>query len=284
MADLPHAFLSLDVEDWDHANFEQLRSHEARIAKSVKEHAYSMDRNVEAWITLCARYQVRTTCFVLGEFARRFPHAVRRLDQAGHEIASHGDTHQLVREMSPEQFAEFLKRGLGAVGDLTGRSPRGFRAPSWSVPPLPKGNWVYRELAQQGIVYDSSVFPLRTGLFGDPNASLRPETIESVVRLPVGVLGVGSVRLPFSTGAFFRLTPRKLIHWGLRRVASSGQIAQVVLHPREFDAAHPRLPLRGFERWIHYARLRGTASKLETLLPEFQWATLLDAASAYRQN
>src|SRR5437762_155543 len=92
----PVATLTLDVEDWEHANFEQLRGREAEIATAVRARGYAMDANVDRWIAILAEAGASSTCFVLGEFAQRYPAAVRRLAAAGHEIASHGATHDLV--------------------------------------------------------------------------------------------------------------------------------------------------------------------------------------------
>src|SRR4051794_32310586 len=92
--------LTLDVEDWEHANFHQLKGQEEKIQSEVKARAYAMDANTDRWIEILSRYQAKSTCFVLGEFATRYPHAVRKLAMAGHEIASHGSTHDLIYEMT----------------------------------------------------------------------------------------------------------------------------------------------------------------------------------------
>jgi polysaccharide deacetylase family protein (PEP-CTERM system associated) len=274
----PPALLTLDVEDWEHANFAQLESGAwpEAAARTVRERAYAMDANTDRWIGLLARAGARSTCFVLGDFARRYPEAVRRLGRAGHELAAHGDTHELVYRMSRERFREFLKRGLGEVGALAGKAPIGFRAPSWSVDRR-RTPWLCEELAAQGVRYDSSEFPVRTPLFGSGEAQLAPHWEGSVLRLPVTVLTIGGLRAPFASGAFFRLSPLALLRAGLKRALRQGLPAMVVLHPRELDPAHPRLPLQGWERQVHYARLASTEPKLRALLGEFEWESIQSA-------
>jgi polysaccharide deacetylase family protein (PEP-CTERM system associated) len=272
--ELPSAMLTLDVEDWEHANFRQLEGQAEAIGVTVRERRYAMDANTDRWIELLERGGARSTCFVLGEFARRYPDGVRRLAAAGHEIASHGDTHDLVYGMTRERFREFLRRGLGAVGELTGCPPLGFRAPSWST--NERTPWLCDELAAQGIRYDSSVFPVRTPLFGHSSAPLGIHRESGVVRVPVTVLTFAGLRLPFSSGAFFRLAPLGLILAGLARAARRGLPAMVVLHPRELDPGHPRLPLRGWEARVHYARLATTVPKLRALLPRFRWRSIAE--------
>jgi polysaccharide deacetylase family protein (PEP-CTERM system associated) len=269
----PRAILTLDVEDWEHANFAQLEDRADRIRAEARARAYRMDRNVDRWIEELGHAGATSTCFVLGEFARRYPDAVRRLAAHGHEIATHGDTHDLVYRMDPRRFREFLRRGIAALGDLTGRAPIGFRAPSWSVS-AQATPWLCAELGTQGIRYDSSQFPVRTPLFGDRLAPLGPHETDGVLRIPATMFAVTGLRLPFASGAFFRLCPLSLLRAGLRRATRSGLPAMVVLHPRELDPEHPRLPLRGWEAQVHYARLASTLPKLRALLSDHPWRSV----------
>ena len=271
--DMQRAGLTLDVEDWDHANFSQLKERGMQIADSVKSRAYAMDANTDHWIEILAEFDAKSTCFVLGEFARRYPEAVRRLSNAGHEIASHGDSHDLIYEMTQKQFADALEKAVGTLGDLLGKKPIGFRAPSWSVDNK-RTPWFMDELERQDFKYDSSEFPVNLGLYGNPSAPLSPYRIGKILRIPVTVLTCGPIRLPFATGAFFRLWPQVILKWGLVREARRNHPPMVVLHPREFDPGHPRLPLSGFEAWVHYTGLKTTEPKLRNLSRYFQWQSL----------
>lgn len=273
--EFPQAILTFDVEDWEHANFAQLDAQEQQVRIASRDRRYAMDANTDRWIELLGQVSAGSTCFVLGEFARRYPEAVRRLARAGHEIASHGDTHQLIYRMTRVKFREYLKRGLGELGELLGSAPIGFRAPSWSVS-REKTPWFCEELAGQGVLYDSSEFPVRTPLYGDSSAPLRPYREAGLLRVPVTVLTIGAFRAPFSSGAFFRLAPLSLIRFGLRRAIQRGLPAMIVLHPRELDPEHPRLPLRGWEASVHYARLGSTVPKLQALLRDFNWRAIRD--------
>jgi len=294
------ATLTLDVEDWEHANYPQLRGSEALLAASVREARYAMDANTDRWIEILGRAGARSTCFVLGEFARRYPDAVRRLARAGHEIATHGETHALVYEMPREGFREWLRRGIGVLGEVTGEAPLGFRAPSWSVDR--NTPWLVEELLAAGLRYDASVFPVRTALFGNealPLAAYRETAVNSIVsgvnplvsgpspspgsdpvgagllRIPVTVATVAGHRVPIASGVF-RVMPRAFLHWSFRQAARRGRPVMIVLHPRELDPAHPRLPLTGWARHAHYAGLRSVVPKLESLLGGWAWGSIRD--------
>lgn len=273
--------MTLDVEDWEHANFFQLDDKLERVNGLVRQAQYRMDRNVDTWISEFARVGARSTCFVLGDYARRYPQSVVALAKAGHEIACHGNTHDLVYRMDQMQFREWLSRAMGELQGLLGKRVAGFRAPSWSVGP--QTPWFCEELVRAGLRYDSSIFPIAMGLFGVPGAPLVPYREAGLLRIPVTVLTMAGRRFPFASGAFFRLSPKWLIHWGLKRAIRARRPAMVVLHPRELDPAHPRLPLHGLENLVHYARLSTTIPKLRSLLDPasgFEWRTISDVFSA----
>src|ERR1700730_2075819 len=65
---------------------------------------YRVEANTERLLALLAEHQVHGTFFVLGWVAERSPGLVRRIAQAGHEIACHGFSHPLVYRQSPDEF------------------------------------------------------------------------------------------------------------------------------------------------------------------------------------
>ncbi|MGE0786880.1 MAG: polysaccharide deacetylase family protein [Sandaracinaceae bacterium] len=81
--------------------------------------------------------------------------AARRLAEAGHEVANHSLSHlyDLTRR-SRDEIAREIDGGARAIGRATGRRPVGFRAPGYTIT-----DDVFDVLAEQGALYDSSVFP-----------------------------------------------------------------------------------------------------------------------------
>lgn len=276
------AFFTLDVEDWDHANYSQLAPLRAEISKGFYRKAYAMEKTMDRWMSLLEDHRVKATCFVLGEFARRYPSVVIKLKRAGHEIASHGYTHDLLSEMSRESFKEYLKQALGILGEITGDQPVGFRAPSWSADER-RIPWFAEELEAQGILYDSSDLPVSIPPFNNGHLPTRPYRSGGVTRLPGSVVTLGKLRLPAGTGTFFRLFPRQWADYGLRQAMAQGRPPMIVLHPRELDPDHPKLPIRGLEGWTHYAFLKSTEPKLKWLFPRFEWGTLEDSLDSLKQ-
>ena len=143
-------FLTFDIEEWYMGNYAGLDT--SAFAGSPSRLEWEVDR----LIGICSQRGIRATCFVVGRLAEEKPALVRRLHDAGHEIASHSYRHDLVHPMSPSSFREDLRRSIDVLQGITGNPILGFRAPSWSVrtPTLP---WFYSALAEESIRYSSAV-------------------------------------------------------------------------------------------------------------------------------
>ena len=73
------------------------------------------------------------TFFILGWIAERLPHLIREIYERGHEIASHGYTHQLCNSLFGDDLKEDLAKSKKLLEELIGKSVSGYRAPSFSI-------------------------------------------------------------------------------------------------------------------------------------------------------
>src|SRR5439155_670199 len=73
---------------------------------------------------------LHVTFFVPGFEAEHHPDLMREILARGHEIAHHGYRHEYVWTLGPDEEREVFRRGLKALEDVTGRTPRGRTAPS----------------------------------------------------------------------------------------------------------------------------------------------------------
>ena len=260
--------MSVDVEDWfqvgaferviDRGDWDTL---EPRVA-----------RNTETVLELFAEAGVRATCFTLGWVAQRNPALMRRIADAGHEVASHGWDHARVFTMDADTFRADIRRARAVLEDASGAAVRGYRAPSFSIDA--RTPWAHKVLADEGYLYSSSVAPVRHDHYGWPEAprfAFRPLADAALVELPVTTLALANRTLP-SGGGFFRLLPQPYSNLAVRRANAAGRPAVFYFHPWEVDPDQPRVahaPLRSRVR--HYSRLGAMAGKLSRFLGEHAW-------------
>jgi polysaccharide deacetylase family protein (PEP-CTERM system associated) len=262
--------LSVDVEDWF-----QVGAFETTIDKtSWDSRIHRVERNTDAVMALFDEAGVKATFFTLGWVAARYPALIRRISEAGHEVASHGWDHLRVFRMTPDQFAADLRRARTAIEDATGSAITGYRAPSFSIDI--RTPWAHEVLAEAGYTYSSSVAPVVHDHYGWPEAprfAFRPLANSSLIELPVTTVKLGQRNFAAGGGGFFRLFPYRLSRWAIRRVNGRDQRPAIFyFHPWEIDPDQPRVaeaPLKS--RLRHYSNLARMAPKLRKLLRDFEW-------------
>lgn len=137
-----------------------------------------------------ARHGFRATYNLVGRFSREIPDLVRRIAAEGHELASHGGTHQVVADLADDALTDDVVRAEEEIRSITGARIQGFRSPRsrWSGPLL-------RVLGERGYSWnaeaDDSPFPY--SIPGAGNGGL--------VRMPVAVDDWDYVKRNASTGA-----------------------------------------------------------------------------------
>jgi polysaccharide deacetylase family protein (PEP-CTERM system associated) len=119
---------------------------------------------------------VKATFFCLGWIGERYPGLIREIENQGHEIACHSYDHQLVYNMTPEEFRQDIRRSKKILEDIVGTEVIGYRAPSYSI--THKSLWAFQILAEEGFRYDSSIFPIHHDRYGIPNAPRFPFLVD----------------------------------------------------------------------------------------------------------
>ena len=212
---------------------------------------------------------------MLGITAERFPHWVARLHREGHEIASHGFGHERVYNLSPALLADDLKRSVDVLGEITGESPFGYRAPYFSVDR--ERFWFYDVLVALGFRYSSSVFPFRGRQYGIPDHSTSPQVVRrdggEVVEFPLSVAEFAGVRIPIAGGGFWRLLPESVIDRCVQQAERAGHRFTMYLHPHEFDAVGLRSH-RGWYRnlYVNLGRV-SVPQKFRRILSRYDFGT-----------
>ena len=87
------------------------------------------DEQTQTLIDILAEYQVKTTFFVVGDWVTKYPHQIKALAEAGHEIMNHSDTHPHMTKLNAAEQAAELNACNDRIEAITGVRPTLFRAP-----------------------------------------------------------------------------------------------------------------------------------------------------------
>ncbi len=258
--------LSVDLEDYF-----QVEAFASRIPRSQWPSFPSRVRHSTARVLeLLERNRCQATFFVLGWVAEHQPSLIREIAQAGHELACHSHLHRPLYQLSPSEFREDLRRSRGLIEDIGGTKVVGFRAPTFSI--TRRSLWALEILAEEGFLYDSSIFPIRHDLYGIPGAcrwvheKLLPSG-QSIWELPPSTVRIGKMNLPFGGGGYLRLLPMSFTRWAIKtNHRREGQPVMVYFHPWELDPEQPRLNGSWKSRLRHYRGLGKTEARLQEIL------------------
>ncbi|MEO0461983.1 MAG: XrtA system polysaccharide deacetylase [Pseudomonadota bacterium] len=262
--------LSVDVEDWFQVGaFENVIARDDWAAIRTR-----VESNVDAILDLFAEADVKATFFTLGWVAKRHPAMIRRIAEAGHEIASHGYDHARVFTFDRAAFAQDIRKAREILEDASGAEVVGYRAPSFSIDQ--RTPWAFMELSQQGYLYSSSVAPVAHDHYGWPQAprfAFRPLPWSHLLELPVTTAILGGRRVAAGGGGFFRVLPYGFSRWAIRQVNRREERPAIFyFHPWEIDPDQPRVPNAPIRsRLRHYTGLEKMADKLRDLVHEFHW-------------
>lgn len=273
----PRVILSFDVEE--HYRIEAA----AGMTCPADRRATYADRmeGCTRWLVdQLAEQGIAATFFLVGEIARDRPDLVRAIHRAGHEIGSHSWDHRRIHVHTQASFREDVRTSKDALEQITGESVAGYRAPTFSV--VPQTAWALDELADAGLRYDSSIYPVRHDRYGIPEAPRAPflavgESRE-LLELPPMTLRLLGANLPAGGGGYFRLFPLAVIERALNQTKRLCRpaVAMLYFHPWEFDPDQEQLPLKILSRWRTYVGIRRSRSRFSTLVRRHTFTKAVD--------
>lgn len=268
--------MTVDVEDYFHVS---------ALSKAISREdwpnmEYRAEKSTRELLELFAEYNVQATFFVLGWIARRSPELIKAIHAAGHEIACHGMSHELVYSQTPKVFRSETRDAKAMLEDITGVATIGYRAASWSI--TRRSLWALDIVSELGFKYDSSIFPIRHDLYGIPDAPKHPSVMitpagRRIIEFPPSTARIMGLCVPVAGGGYFRLLPYALTQRGLRQINSTEKQAFIFyVHPWELDPSQPRIDAGWLARFRHYTNLSRTQERLRRLLGEFRFTTARD--------
>lgn len=274
--------LTVDLEEWFHGlepDRQQWRSLERRTHISTS-----------ILLDILDEFGSKATFFVLGDVAETTPELIREVAFRGHEIGTHGMHHQFVYHVTPEEFRQDLRQSIRLLESITSEPVLSYRAPYFSV--TKRSMWALEILEEEGIKYDSSIFPARNPRYGISSAERTPHKIGADLwEWPITTIPSPFGNIPFSGGAYFRFLPFRFIMHSLSKIEKMKEPLMFYFHPWEIDQEQPyRSSGKWFNDFTHYYRLKHTEEKLKILLSLVQFTALASGLKAltgeaeYRSN
>lgn len=266
-----HVF-TVDVEDYF-----QVYAFEGVVDRAAWDSFPSrVVRNTEIVVDMLARHGATGTFFVLGWIADKHPDLVRRIADAGHEIASHGWWHRKITGMAPDEFREDAHSSRMLLEEITGRPVVGYRAPSFSI--TPGREWAFDILLETGYRYDSSLFPISRLNYGYPSTPPIPHLIHrergDLMEFPLATTRLAGRVIPAAGGGYLRHFPYAVTRRAFREHDNANIPAVFYIHPWELDADQPRMPVSWLTKMRHYRNIPKVAERIDMLLSEFKFTSI----------
>jgi polysaccharide deacetylase family protein (PEP-CTERM system associated) len=257
---------SIDVEDWAQSVLNN--------ANPVSNRVYD---NTLRLIDILDKHQHKATFFTLGNVAKKHPDLIRRITDAGHEVASHGYNHDAIFKLTPKQVMEDVTNSVKYLEDASGTKVIGFRAPNFSIREY-LFEWYCEALAENGLKYDSSLFPMKVIKYGiEKKYSLKIFNEYGIHEHYLSYMKLGKHKLPFFGGGYFRLLPYPIT----KSLSSKLNEKRAVfyMHPYEIDTGelaavknlHGDIPLKW--RLSQFVGRGSVESKLHKLMSDYRFTS-----------
>ena len=261
--------MSVDLEDYFcDLPFNEWSKYESRIESTT-----------DVLLELFEKYDVKATFFTLGYIAEKFPKLIKKIHDKGHELASHTYSHIDLRKVSKDEFEKDLLKSITAIEKSSGQKVLGFRAPFFSI--NYENFWVF-EILRKYLKYDSSIFPVKSNLYGLPKAprTIYPPSIDNAVKedksqsfieIPLLTYRILSIyNLPIAGGFYLRFFPSFIIRKGIKEFNKNNIPAMFYIHPKDLDQDMPKI--REYS-WHYYFGKGNVVKKFEKILDEFDFGT-----------
>lgn len=267
--------LSVDLEDW----------HDSAYLRDYVNIENKIDRIVPATeniLNVFKKYNTKATFFTLGSIAEKYPELIKNISNEGHEIASHGFTHTPVWNHSPDDFENEIRKTNKLLEEITGKKVIGFRAPYASL--NQETSWIIDVLKSEGFLYDASLFPMKTPLYGVKNAPLQIYRISSdnilendnesvLIEIPFTVYKSALFTIPCTGGVYGRFLPFNALNILLKNIRKDRAV-NFYFHPWETDIKIPKIGVPLKNKIISYYNTKSYLKKIEKLLQKYKFTSI----------
>ena len=265
--------LGIDFEDWFHPELIQKTLDTTKKKPTVVN---GIDKILD-WLRKNDTY---ATFFMVGELLEQKPELLDKILDDGHEIGFHTMTHSRLDSIN---FKEKFENELIYFNKLTSGKSKGFRAPSFSL--NLQTSWAIDILSKNNYIYDSSIVPAKTKLYGVANAEKKPYLISSnsiekndptskITEYPLLTTNILGKSIPAGGGFYVRTLPLFLINKAIKEQNDNLIPATFYVHSWELTPEYmPKIALSFLDNFITYHNLKNTMNKMTQIINKFDFTS-----------
>ena len=265
--------LGIDFEEWFHPELIQ------KVLENEKK-TFQVVKGIDKILELLRKHDTYATFFMVGEILEKFPDILDKILENGHEIGFHTMYHS---RLDSDNFQKKFSKELDNFAILTNNKSKGFRAPTFSL--NEKSSWAIDTLEQHGYVYDSSIVPAKTNLYGTPNAPKKPYKITSnsldsdnpkgkIIEFPLMTTKFLGKTVPVGGGFYLRTLPFSTTKKALRTYDEANIPGVFYIHSWELTPEFmPKIKLSVKNNFITYHNLDKVIDRMDYLLSNFQFTS-----------
>ena len=265
--------LGIDFEEWYHPEL---------IKQNIKneKHTPSVINGIDKILDLLRKHETFATFFVVGELLEIQPEIFDKIIENDHEIGFHTMYHD---RLDSPGFKEKFSTEIKKFAELTNHKSRGFRAPTFSLNNA--SSWAIDILEENNYMYDSSIVPAKTSLYGSPNAEHKPYKITSksiekndssgkLIEFPLLVTKFLGKKIPAGGGFYLRTLPTKIIKNAIKNYQKQEIPATFYIHSWELTPEYmPKIQLSVKENFVTYHNIGKAYTRMNELLQQFQFTS-----------
>ena len=265
--------LGIDFEDWYHPEL---------IKQNIKneKHNPSVINGIDKILDLLRKHETLATFFIVGELLEMQPEIFDKIIENGHEIGFHTMYHD---RLDSPGYKEKFSNEIEKFAELTNHKSCGFRAPTFSLNNA--SSWAIDILAENDYVYDSSIVPAKTSMYGSPNAEHKPYRITSksieknnssgkLIEFPLMTTTFLGKKIPAAGGFYLRSLPMKVTKNAIKNYEKQGIPANFYIHSWELTPEYmPKLDLPFKDNFVTFHNIDKAYQRMNDILKEFSFTS-----------
>lgn len=264
--------LGIDFEEWFHPEL---------IRRYVKTNDRKplITNGIDKILDWLRKNDTFATFFVVGELLEVKPDLLDKIVQNGHEIAFHTMQHMRLDSMNSQKFEEEVEN----FAKMTDGKSRGFRAPTFSLNESTR--WAIDVLSKHNYLYDSSIVPAKTRLYGLAGAESKPYRISSsdiakndpnskIWEFPLLTTTLLGKKIPAAGGFYLRVLPLTIIEKAIKRYEAESNPATFYIHSWELvPECMPKISVPFMNNFVTYHNLKKAPHKMTQIIKKFEFTS-----------